>query len=293
MKDYRKIPKTDQTRPAPPKNWRFTARDQAILRAIHEYEGFLAVEQIRRMFFGDTGSGRTAAYDRLSILWRARLLQRPDNREKALLPTMIYWLDKQGAEFVAEGDLKGFVWVNRPRFTRVAHDLLVNEFHLDLEEAAAAQKVRLVQWIPGYVFDSKPDQVAYQDERGRRQTAKVKPDAFFSVIHNRRELRFILEVDTASEQNWRVIDEKVRRVIPYIDSDDYERRFGHRSGRLLIVTQGKRRALLLKQKTEEAIGKLAQWVLITPIELITPERILTDTIWLKGGSNNTVSLLDG
>ena len=80
---------------------------------------------------------------------------------------MIYWLDKKGAEIIAslEGvPLKEFPWRNEPRWFQVEHDLAVNDFRLDLEEACQVDpRINLETWVPESEFWSYPDKVDLPD----------------------------------------------------------------------------------------------------------------------------------
>jgi hypothetical protein len=90
-----------------------------------------------------------------------------------------------------------------------------------------------------------------------------------------------------------VIYEKVIPTPHYIGSNEYKRRFGHNSGRRIIITDGDRRARKLKQHTEAVLEKMAQFVLITTFDRVNVDTVLTEPIWYKGGSDEPVSLLDG
>ena len=78
---------------------------------------------------------------------------------------MIYWLDKKGAELVASLEskpLNEFAWRKEPRWFQIEHDLAVNDFRLDLQEACRnSTDVTLEIWIPESEFWAYPDTVTY------------------------------------------------------------------------------------------------------------------------------------
>src|SRR4051812_22840109 len=120
--------------PKTPRPMYLTGRDKHILEAIHAHDGMLGAEQIRRLFFNSWRVTR----ERLSKLYQNGYIARPDRRQRAALSDMIYWLSEQGAEIVA--GLRGqaldeFKWRKTPRWALVEHDLAVNTFRIDVNEA--------------------------------------------------------------------------------------------------------------------------------------------------------------
>lgn len=298
MKKYTRREHRDDTRPDPPKHWRFTGRDQAIVQAIHHFEGFLSVNQVCSLFFSPTTAGQRKAHERLSYMWRARILNRPTTQERGLLPDLIYWLDRGGAEYVASrsGSVlnSDFYWIKKPRFFSVPHDLTLNDFHILIMRACELNRVHLMEWVSSWEFTNSPDVIEFNDHRGKRVSKKMLPDSYFSIMAGKRELRFMVEIDTATETNYNVIYEKVIPNYAYIESRHYRHRFGHNSGRRIVITDGQRRAQKLLERINAVLDpKEAQFILITTFDQVTEQSVLTEPIWYKGGSNQLVSLLDG
>ncbi len=271
-------------------------RDVRILEAIYVFDGMMGAQQIKRMFF-DTW--RTAR-GRLSKLYKAGYLNRCDRMRRAALPDMVYFLGRRGAEFLADlnhEQYSEFRWRREPKWSMVAHDLRVNDFRLDVSEACAMNSaLELEEWIPGNEFWARPDVIVYEDGNGKREKRGIRPDGYF-VIQSWRAAedkwyrsRLLLEIDMRTEDIPRFGREKVRPGIAYLRSDAYERRFGFKSGRWLVVTTGERRMQNMKRQTETAAGKDANLFYFTWFDLISPQTLLTEPIWYRGGGDDPTAL---
>ena len=117
-----------------PPAMQLTQRDLRILEAVHAYDGMLGFSQIRRLFF----TGDSQAKHRLMMLYQNKYLNRPNREQRRRIPEMIYWLNKRGAEIVGSLNslsVNEFAWRKEPRWFQVDHDLAVNNFRLDMEQA--------------------------------------------------------------------------------------------------------------------------------------------------------------
>ncbi|NLF76925.1 MAG: hypothetical protein GX573_14600 [Chloroflexi bacterium] len=269
---------------------RLTERDTRILEAVHAFDGLLGDYQIRRLFF--TGERQTRG--RLSLLFQHGYLEKPSRAQRASLPCMVYWLGKRGAAHVAglRGQtLKQFAYRREPRWSQVAHDLAVNDFRLDVIEACRQNlEFSLEEWIPESEFWAHPDTVVYKTANGKTAKRQIRPDGFFVIHHGKYHSRLLLELDCATEDNPRFAREKVRPGVAYLRSDAYKQRFGFQSGRWLVVTTSERRMRNLKQQAEIAAGKDARAFLFTTAVKITPQSVLKDPIWLRGGDDKPSAL---
>ena len=311
MRNYIRIDEPEPKPEPPPKRWQFTDRDQKIVLAMARYEGFLSVPQVLDLFFPSSAAARKRAYKRLELLWRAGYLKRPTKDERRCLPEMVYWLSQKGADFVkGEGEgftvqrkVKGqtkdvFAWVRKPRFIQIRHDLMINEFHLDVELSSREHDFEIVDWRPSYIFHRNGDEVAFTDAKGRPTKKRYEPDSYFMLSYQNQGRRFLLEIDrgrAGKEQVHRVMNEKILLGAPYIKSQQYEQRFGFNSGRMLIVTSGAGRLENLIQRTVHYFPKLAQWYLFTTFDDVTAQTVVTEPIWwsYKQGEYKQVSLLTG
>ena len=267
---------------------RLTARDTRILEAVHAHDGVLSFSQIRRLFF--TGKSQTEL--RLKLLYQNGFLARPGENQRKRLPEMIYWLDKKGAELIASLNgtpLPEFYWRKEPRWFQLEHDLTVTDFRLDLIEACKHDaKISLENWIPESEFWAYPDKITYsfQDKKLKRN---IRPDGFFMLNTGEHRIRYLLEIDRSTEDNPRFFREKILPGLAYLKSEAYEKRFGHRSGRWLVVTTGERRmANMLSQASHAKVKGLFYF---TTFDKITPNKLLQSPIWSRVDREESVPLV--
>ena len=64
------------------------------------------------------------------------------------------------------------------------------------------------------------------------------------------------------------------------------------SGRWLVVCNGEKRMHNLKAQTEKAVGVNASLFLFSTMEQIEAETVLNMPIWMRGGSNKVMSLVN-
>jgi hypothetical protein len=228
----------------------------------------------------------------MMLLYQHKYVNRPNYDERRRMPEMVYWLDKRGAEIVAslEGaSLSEFNWRKEPRWFQVEHDLAVNDFRLDLEEACVHNSnVTLETWVPESEFWAYPDQVVYPF--GERQMKRnIRPDGFFILTIGEHRIRYLLEIDRSTEDNPRFLREKVLPGLAYIRSKAYEERFGHRSGRWLVVTTGERRLRNMLQQARKAEAKGLFY--FTTYDKISVESIVKSPIWQRADRSEPVPLL--
>lgn len=267
---------------------RLTKRDICILLAIYTYDGMLGFSQIWRKFFG----GKSQAEVRMRLLYQNRYVNRPNREQRLRLPEMIYWLDKRGAEVVAGLNgtkLSEFSWRQQPRWFQVDHDLAVNDFRLDLEEACEqTKKMTLETWIPESEFWAYPDKVSYiyNDEKKNRN---IRPDGFFILTTENHRLRYLLEIDRSTEDNPRFLREKILPGLAYLKSTAYENRFGHKSGRWLVVTTSQQRMDNMMRQARR--GKAEGLFYFTTYDRLSVDSILLTPIWQRADRDKPVPLL--
>lgn len=267
---------------------RLTQRDKRILEAVHVYDGMMGFSQIQRIFF----SGKSQAELRLRLLYQNRYLNRPDREQRRRLPEMIYWLDKRGAEIVASltgTHIREFTWRKEPRWFQVEHDLAVNNFRLNLEEACQkSPEITLETWIPESEFWAYPDRVEYEYQN-RTTHRNIRPDGYFMLITPTNRIRYLLEIDRSTEDNPRFLREKILPGLAYLRSEAYEKRFGHRSGRWLVVTTGERRLRNMLNQAKRA--KTKGLFYFTTYDKLTVDSILFSSIWQRADRGDPVPLL--
>jgi hypothetical protein len=265
-----------------------TKRDKRILEAIHTYDGMLSFSQILRRFF----TGKSQTERRMMLLYQNRYVNRPNREKRRRVPEMVYWLDKKGAEVVASltgtpvGDFK---WRKKPRWFQVEHDLAVTDFRLDIQDACqATSDVTMLDWVPQSEFWAYPDKVAYTYS-GRNLSRKIRPDGYFMLSVKKHRLRYLLEIDRSTEDHPRIHREKILPGLAYIDSVDYEKRFGRRSGRWLVVTTSERRMnnMLSQARTAETRGLFY----FTTFYQVGVDTVLFSPIWRREDRDDAVPLL--
>jgi hypothetical protein len=286
MAEKKRLPKYHRD-PKPPAI-RLTERDSKILEAVHAYDGMLGFSQLRRLFF----TGESQAKQRLMMLYQNKYLNRPNKEQRRKIPEMIYWLDKRGAEIVASLNslsVNEFAWRKEPRWFQVDHDLAVNTFRLDMEQACRNDSnIQLQTWIPESEFWSYPDKVSYtyQDRKHKRN---IRPDGYFMLSIPENNIRYLLEIDRSTEDHPRIYREKILPGLAYLKTEAYLQRFGHNSGRWLFVTTGERRLSNMLRQAKRAKTKGIFY--FTTYEKLLPETILHAPIWRREDRTELVPLV--
>lgn len=264
-----------------------TERDKQILESIHAFDGMMSLAQIDRLYF--SAKGRTQPRHRMRLLCAHGYAQQPDETTKHQVPwgETIYWLGRKGAAFLAglQGQpLKQFRWRKQPRYSQIAHDLAVNDFRLDIAEAVASNSsLYLREWQPESEFQAQLDLVSYTLPNGRTKKRQIRPDGFF-VIEQKSHASpyaFLLEIDRGTEDNPRFGREKVLPSLAYLKSAAYQKRFGLRYGRFLIVTTSERRLQNMKAQTERLGG--GGLFYFTTFDQISPRTVISQPIWHLAG----------
>jgi hypothetical protein len=182
-----------------------------------------------------------------------------------------------------------------PTSQNVSHDLACLDFVEAAESAVLAlPHLTLEQFIPEYVFRSEKDVIEFlsTDQYGETKTAskEIIPDGFLSIVDhkrikqgNPRRYRTLLEVDMASHSG-SAFGEKAFGLARYVDqSASYRERFGHNSGRVLVLTTGKTRMKNLMKQTRKAAGAAAKMFWFTILrDALGTTNLFSDAIWLRG-----------
>jgi len=267
---------------------RLTERDLLILQAIYAFDEMLSFSQIKRMFF----TGKSQAETRMMLLYQNKYVNRPNQEQRRRLPEMVYWLDRRGAEIVAslQGTAyKAFSWRKLPSLFQVEHRLAVNDFRLDMLDACAIDPhVSLETWVPESEFLAYPDTITYKYQN-RSVPRRIQPDGFFMLKLPKRRLRYLLEIDRGTEDNPRFLREKILPGLSYLKSEAYKERFGHQSGRWVIVTMSDKRMhnMLNQARRAKALGLFY----FTTYDRVSPETLLHAPIWRRADRSDEVPLL--
>lgn len=284
---------------------RLTDRDKAILELIHNCEGLLSLRQIDRVFF--SGRGRTQPRARMRTLFANGYVNMPDASHIHQVPMgeTIYWLNKKGAAVVAAMygvPLEDFSWRREPRWSWLPHDLAVIDFRLRIMQACQAlTEATLRLWVPETDFLANPDTIEFTDKDQEQRKRQVRPDGFFLIAWQREGdaepdgFAFLLEVDMATHSNPSFARNKARAGLAYLRSDAYQRRFGLRFGRWLVVTTSEQRLLHLRRQIELAGGGhlfyLTTFEQVAAMAAISPAAVLSQPYWQVAGSRELTSLI--
>lgn len=305
-------------RKASPNPMRFQSRDGEIIQAIYKYDGVLSRRQIKQLFW-PSASVKTMER-RLTLLYHNGFLNIPnaDQRRINPIPEPVVWLGWRGILYmVHEMDLEvealskinenqlrklekslrsiDLRWQREPRWSQLGHDIAVNDFRLAVEKAVHYwPSLSLEKWIPEGKFFTNMDTVTV----GKRKKG-VRPDGFFVLVDHMRQInnspakaRFLLELDNSTHPVTRFGRDKAIPGLAYIRSKAYKDRFGYNSGRWLVVCRSEQRLQNLKAQTEKVLGKPASNFLFTTLDQASPMHVLNRPIWLRGGSENLIPLIN-
>lgn len=314
-------------RSASPSPMRLQKRDGEIFQAIYHYDGILARRQIKSMFW--PRSTIQAMEHRLSLLYHNGFLTWPDTNQRRTkpIPEPVVWLGWRGILHLAgemeidvpfpnnpgENQMRllekrlreeGIGWQREPRWSQLGHDIAVNDFRFAIERAAIKwPSVTLERWIPEGDFLREMDTIEFeykdQDGKSKKRRKGVRPDGYFVLLDHLRQInnsparaRFLLEFDNGNHPLTRFGRDKAVPGAAYIRSREYKQRFGFNSGRWLVVCNGEKRMHNLKARTEKAVGVNASLFLFSTMDQIEAETVLNMPIWMRGGSNKVISLVN-
>ena len=267
---------------------RLTERDRCILEAVHTYDGMLSVSQVQRLFF----TGKSQAEVRLKLLYQHNYINRPDQLQRRHISEMIYWLGRRGADLVASLQgvpLRELGWRENPRWFQVEHDLAVNDFRLTLRDSVTMNpQVMMETWVPESEFWAYPDKINYS-YNGQNIQRKIIPDGYFMLTYGKLRIRYLLEIDRSTEDNPRFLREKILPGLAYLKTKEYENRFGHRSGRWVVVTTGERRMHNMLQQAKRA--RTEGLFYFTTYSQISSEDLLFAPIWHRADRDEPVPLI--
>jgi hypothetical protein len=295
MKDYRYVASPQRVKhPSVTETFSLTDRDKKILQSITAFEGFLSLQQIRDLYFPRTRGGYEAALRRCRRLLQAGYIDEANRQERRLIPTKIYWLGERGYKYhSAEYPQSAFRWRKKPRLDRVAHDLSVNDFHLELFDASAANKVEIVEWCPGYTFETHPDTITFTNTRQKLTKRRIEPDSFFTLKSEHTYFRFGLEVELAPKDTNRLMNDKILPLLAWLKSEGYKQRFGYNSGGYLFVFSKQAQGLmwLLIDRIRTTLKQEARYFHFAKMTDITAETLLSAPIWHKSTTRQPLSLV--
>jgi len=270
-----------------------TPRDGEIIKTVNDCR-IMRGEHLEALFF----TSRSAAQYRLQRLYQHEFLDRHFRAVISGGPASspaLYTLGKRGAALLAtqygydRADIRlpkreGFSW----QF--IDHHLLITDVRVAVLLSARHHNWTVEQWLDETYFRAHPDYVALTDKRGKPHHKPVFPDAYFCLQTPRGKARFFLEMDRGTEQLARFAPQ-IRVYEAYIASGQYQERFAAKSLRILVIAPAAKRLRSLKAVTRKVGGDRKYW--FTTMDRLTPDTILTGTIWQQLEGNTLLPLIDG
>jgi hypothetical protein len=264
-----------------------TDRDQAIIRAVHDFR-LLRQDQLARLFF----SSRSTAQRVLQRLYQHRYLNRHFLPVYAGRGPTLYTLDQRGVERLRLTDgldtVKRYA-ANDLKSDFLAHLAAINDVRIAVTLAAQDAGYELVRWLSDYDLKADYDRVQIAGAGGRRQSVSLIPDSYFTLKTPRGYANCFLEMDMGSMALER-FKNKVRAYIAYYQSGAFERRYGARAVRILTVTSSPKRLAHLKAATEAAGGRQPFWFALAGD--LTPDAILSQPVWQVGTETARARLIE-
>jgi hypothetical protein len=232
-------------------------------------------------------------------------------------PPYLWALDELGKELLVQErgidpeQIDTTPWMHEDNNHKILHLINTTNVHIALEQAALAVGMTVAAWLDERVLQSQPEvyslSVAVED---REVTKRFVPDAHFVLSRDGKQGMFWVEIDQAtidlepSSYAKRSIIGKLRDVLAWEQSAQYQQEFGERPLRYLIVTTGVRRMqnmLKLAEKVfketgmtlgqEDTLEALGKKILFTTINEVTNHNLLTGPIWRRVGSKDPTALL--
>jgi hypothetical protein len=261
-------------------------RDKEVLKVVYQYR-FLSSSQIKDMFFGCI----TRANIRLRILWENDLLERHYIRPLAFHGSdeAIYSLGRDGVDMVSDilGVDREIVARAKDRYKTlkplfIQHLLGINDFSINLISLTEKHpELRMELWL-----NEQDAQDEYKTQ-GNGKTIYFRPDGYGRYWYKDILYSFFLEMDRSTEDNGK-FEEKVKSYMEYERSGSYQRKFGVRFFRILVVTTTPKRVENLKGIADRYKCD-SFW--FTTMDNIRQGRMF-QPVWMRACNNGLFSLLN-
>lgn len=252
-------------------------RDAGIIKNVF-YWRFLTGRQIKS-FCGFNSQKR--ANDRLRALFNAGYLSRR-LFINAFQKELLYFAGSQAIEFMAAETGTDPLEVRRKRAkalkTRdsfLLYFLSINNFRFSLEMAKRSDsRIEIAAW-------------KYKPPLFVNEEHKIFPDAYILVKQEGKICHYFVEIDRAVESRKR-IKKKIEAYLDYGLNGDFEKQYGSKYFRLLIVCKTPARLTTLLRIIERVTDKSFCW--LTTGKNIAPEKIFSP-IWHRPNKEGAFSLI--
>lgn len=266
-----------------------TPRDREILHDIYKHDSLLTLEHIRSLHF----PSKRTAYERMLKLTKFGLVKHPPMKIRMSLTDQVYWLTRSGAEVAAEFEGTPFEDLDvslKPRLDRLSHHIPLTNFRIKLtNEVKHNRELELLEWTGQIPFTKHKEYVEFDNFVGVKSKRSIEPDAFIRIDYPAGDynLRALIELDNATKDNKKMVNEKVLPALKWFASDIFQLRTGEKSGRMLFVVHSGKpldRIFFLKNAIELATKYANHFWFTTYDTAMNARSILFDPIWLRGGS---------
>jgi hypothetical protein len=259
-------------------------RDEAIMAFVSEF-GLLSREQLQRLLDFPCV---TRINIRLKKLYDHGYLSRRFFPAVIGSPRAFYFLGLKGVGVVSESMgidplvlKRGRESVMEQKDLFLNHQLFLNDVRIALTLAIKNHpQMILEQWLK-----EKDCLVEFPSNRGMKA---LRPDGYFCLSCQGKSYSFFLEADCSTMTNGRM-KSKARAYLDYARSGLFERQFGFRYFRVLVITKTIERLLNLKSTIEELTDRI--FYLTTKDQLCQSQ--ISDRIWHRAGREGLFSLMEG
>jgi hypothetical protein len=287
---------------------RLTRRDQTAMHWLVDVR-CATTEQISRMFFLASGTGR----NRLTQLYKMRILERaylpPEDAEQLKLPqqTLVYYLGRGGKFWLQQLEKRQFEggWkVQQP--TTVAHDLMSTELVValqeELEQLARSQnaklRTRLESEVVFWRLDATGQPVLKDVKRrdgttGKERVALLRSDMRLEVKNGEGDdAPTLISAFVEADRGTMTSGQFTEKVTAYNQAaEQFRARELRREARgegkaqefpqVWVVTTGATRARNLAQVISQTVAEGIMWAVIDWESLRRVKRLLLEPVWWK------------
>jgi hypothetical protein len=263
-----------------------TARDVEVVRWVYEAR-VTTREQVQRLFF--TGGGRTRCQHRLALLLDHRYVDRLEGRPKSAPD--VFFISRHAVRGVR---LLRTLGVDDPlNLQAVAPEGLQHRLDLMACKAQLTVATRATELL----LDGWRDEQELVSVMG---DAGIVPDAYVQVVRStadgEKRSPFFVEMER-SDKSERVLREKFQRYGAFYYGGEYERRFGVKALRVLVLL-GSAYGILPERRCEKLAALAAEtnvtFLRFAPLETffaLPPAEALSAPIWRRPGKSDLVSLI--
>ncbi len=264
-----------------------TERDRQVVRWVH-LAGLATREQVQKLLF--TPGGRSRCQHRLTMLHRRRFLDKLPRR--AMNMPDVYFVSRKSVNGLrllrAAGESDPLSLRSLPA-AKLEHSLDIVSCRVQILKACGAMGLALTTWLD-------EDELA-----GPMGKWGVVPDAYFQISRptevGEKRSGFFLEVERSGKRDRDVL-EKFRRYHDYYYGGEFEREFGLKALRVLVLVgadyglNAARRVLKFAELAARAEVPLMRFATLDGFLALQPHEALNAPIWRRPGSEDLVGLFE-